>query len=89
MEGAEVTEVEQEKLVHLFKMTAEKRDYLMTLEQWQVMRKNNQKEETAELVVEEVDDQEKIKYNIVETRQDFTVEEDTLDEDDQKECSIF
>ena len=78
--------------MHLFKMTAEKRDFLMTMEQWQVMRKNGEGEreaEASELKVEEIDDEEKVKFKIMETRQDFNKEEGSLEDEEQKECSIF
>ena len=42
-------EHEEDKMIHLFKMNAEKRDFLMTMEQWQVMKKNNEKDEPKEL----------------------------------------
>ena len=54
-----------------------------------MMRNNNRDQETAELVVQDIDEEERTKFNIGETRQDFTVEDDTLEDEEEKECKIF
>lgn len=76
-------EEEVDQIVHLFKMAAEPRDILMTLEQWQLMRKNNEKDDPKDIDVEEIDESDIPKNTVM------TVEEDEEVIDDKKECIIF
>ena len=40
----------------------------MTLEQWEVMKKNNASDEPKDLKLEEISDSEKAKYNMTEVK---------------------
>lgn len=62
--GNEITTRVEDKIIHLFKMKAEKMDHLMTLEQWRLMKENHEKEEPKEIVVEDIDDKELKKMNL-------------------------
>ena len=84
----EVEEHEEEKMIHLFKMKTEQRDFLMTMEQWDVMKKNNASDEPKDLKLEEIDDSEKAKYHMTEQKQE-TVKDSDEAEEEHKECSIF
>ena len=80
-------EEEVDQIVHLFKMTAEPRDILMTLEQWQLMRKNNEKDDHKEIEVQDIDESEIRRKAATALRTKMAEDEDS--DDGKKECIIF
>ena len=53
--GDEVRERVEDKIIHLFKMTAEKMDHLMTMEQWKLMKDGHEKESKKDLNIDDID----------------------------------
>lgn len=87
-EGAgEPKEEEREQVIHLFKMAAEARDYLMPIEQWQLLRKNSEKDDRKDIEVEEIEASDMPKNTMAyESVKDKDEEEE---EEEPKECIIF
>lgn len=68
-------------------MAAEPRDCLMTLEQWLLMRKNNEKDDRKELDIEEIDQSDIPKATVLTVTE--SKEGESSGEPEDKECSIF
>ena len=87
-DGDEVRVRIEDKIIHHFKMKAEKMDHLMSLHQWKLMKDGTDKEDPKDINIEDIDVSELRKYNLTEERQE-TVNDENGEPEEEKECRIF